>query len=299
MSYATFEKTELMNNIAELWKEYNISVELLKQKLGRTANLLGEYAEYLVNEYLDGELLTASNASADIKTANGNLYQVKSRKVYNNLTTQLSVIRSWDFDYLAIVLFHKNGSVQKALICLKSVSEQYAVYNKHQNGWVITTTNNFLNDQNHTDITNQLRELNNDGPLEFKTLPVKNKQNSFSKKKDYFESNYKEIEIDKVIRKLPKWFKNPDNICTRILITYLELEKEFGSVNYDILSQNCSGIKTFKSNFDQMINYGEKNHGKVFEKNNSLITLWNPIKENVILQYSKHYEGIKKHYNTV
>lgn len=38
---------------------------------------------------------------------------------------------------------------------------------------------------------------------------------------------------------------------------------------------------------------------KVFENTNSLITIWNPIKENVILEYDKHYESIKTHYNTV
>ena len=111
-----------MNEIADLWKEYNISTELLKQKLGRTSNLLGEYAEYLVNEHLKGELLTASNASADIAAPNGKLYQVKSRKITSNLTTQLSIIRSWNFDYLAVVLFDKKGSVIKGLICPKAVS---------------------------------------------------------------------------------------------------------------------------------------------------------------------------------
>ncbi len=286
-----------MENIAELWKEYNTATELLKQKLGRTSNLMGEYAEYLVNEHLNGELLTASNASADIKAPNGDLHQVKSRKIRNNLTTQLSIIRSWNFDYLTVVLFDKNGSVQKALICLKSVSEQYAVPNGHQNGWVISTTNNFLSDANHIDITNQLRNLNNDEQLEFKTLPQEKERNSRSKNKDYSQSNRKEIEIDKVFRKLPKWFRNPDYICTRILITFLELEKEFGSVDYDVLSQNCSGIKTFKSNFAQMKNFGEKNHGKVFEQTGSLITFWNPIKKYVVLEYDKHYEGIKTHYN--
>lgn len=285
-----------MKNIAELWKEYSTSAELLQQRLGRTSNLLGEYAEYLVNEYLNGELLTASNASADIKTESGDLYQVKSRKISNNLTTQLSIIRSWDFDYLTVVLFDKKGSVQKALICLKSVSEQYAVYNEYQNGWVISTTYNFLNDENHIDITTRLRILNGDIHMESKTLPHKRERIGFSNKKDYSDSNRKEIEIAKINRKLPKWFKHPDYICTRILIIFLELEKELGSVNYDILSHNCTAIKTFQSNFAQMMNFGEKNHGKVFEKTGSIITLWNPIKENVILEYSKHYEGIKTHY---
>lgn len=287
-----------MKETAELWKEYNITTELLKQRLGRTSNLLGEYAEYLVNEHLKGEILTASNSSADIQTPNGNLYQVKSRKISNNLTTQLSIIRSWNFDYLAVVLFNKKGSVIKGLICSKLISEKYGTYNEHQNGWVISTTNIFLNDENHIDITNQLRELNNEKPIELEKSSANLNLNKKSEKTEYSTTNQKEQEIDKVFRKLPKWFKNPDFICSRILIIFLELEKKYGSVKYDLLAEYCAGIKTFKSNFAQMKNFGEKNHGKVFEQNGSIITLWNPVKENVILEFKKHYESIKTHYNS-
>lgn len=288
-----------MKEIADLWKEYNISTELLKQRLGRTSNLLGEYAEYLVNEYLKGELLTASNASADIAAPNGELYQVKSRKITGNVTTQLSIIRSWNFDYLAIVLFDKKGSVIKGLICPKVVSEQYGVYNEHQNGWVISTTSNFLNDQNHIDITNQLRELNNERPIDLEKSIQTSNLIKKPEKTEYLISNQKEKEIDKIYRKLPKWFKNPDFICSRILIIFLELEKKYGTVKYDLLADYCSGIKTFKSNFAQMKNFGEKNHGKVFELNGQIVTLWNPVKDNVISEYKRHYELIKTHYNNV
>lgn len=288
-----------MKEIADLWKEYNVSTELLKQKLGRTSNLLGEYAEYLVNEHLKGELLTASNASADIAAPNGELYQVKSRKITGNLTTQLSIIRSWNFDYLAVVLFDKKGSVIKGLICPKAVSEQYGVYNEHQNGWVISTTSNFLNDQNHIDITNQLRELNNEKPIDLEKSIQTSNLIKKTEKTEYLISNQKEKEIDKIYRKLPKWFKNPDFICSRILIIFLELEKKYGTVKYDLLAEYCSGIKTFKSNFAQMKNFGEKNHGKVFELNGQIVTLWNPVKDNVISEYKRHYELIKTHYNNV
>lgn len=288
-----------MKEIADLWKEYNISTELLKQRLGRTSNLLGEYAEYLVNEYLKGELLTASNESADIAAPNGELYQVKSRKITGNATTQLSIIRSWNFDYLAIVLFDKKGSVIKGLICPKVVSEQYGVYNEHQNGWVISTTSNFLNDQNHIDITNQLRELNNERPIDLEKSIQTSNLIKKPEKTEYLISNQKEKEIDKIYRKLPKWFKNPDFICSRILIIFLELEKKYGTVKYDLLADYCSGIKTFKSNFAQMKNFGEKNHGKVFELNGQIVTLWNPVKDNVISEYKRHYELIKTHYNNV
>jgi len=151
-----------MNDITDLWKQFNTSSTRLKEKLGRTSNLVGEYAEYLVKEYLNGELLTSSHASADIQAPTGDLYQVKSRKISNGQTTQLGIIRSWNFDFLSIILFDDNGSVIKGLIYPKSIAEKYAVKIEYQNGWVISTTNEFLNDENKLDITRDIRQLNND-----------------------------------------------------------------------------------------------------------------------------------------
>ncbi len=276
-----------MNEIVELWKIYNTYSELLKEKLGRTSNLVGEYAEFLIKEYLEGKLLTASAASADVKASNGELHQVKSRKISNNLTTQLGIIRSWDFDYLTIVLFDKNGGIIKSLICQKSISKQYAIYNEYQKGWVISTTGKFLNDPNHIDITKQLRKINNDSELVFEKFSTTKKKSRIQTKKEYSKSDIKENEIEKVKRKLPKWFRNPNYICSQILITFLELEDNSNFVEYDRLAHKCDNIKTFKSNFSQMVNFGEKNHGKVFEKNNSIITIWNPIKEELISEYKK------------
>ena len=146
--------------IPKLWKKYNNSANDLKKSLGRTSNLVGEYAEYIANKYLNGKLLSASNASADIELPNGDLYQVKSRKINRGLTEQLSIIRSWDFDYLLVVLFDDNGLILKGLICPSSTAKKYAKANKHQNGWVLTTTSEFLNDTNNNDVTDKLKEIN-------------------------------------------------------------------------------------------------------------------------------------------
>lgn len=207
-----------MNEITELWKNYNTSTKRLKEKLGRTSNLVGEYAEYLVNEYLKGELLTASHASADIKAPNGDLHQVKSRKIVNGQTTQLGIIRSWNFDFLTIILFDDNGSVIKGLIYPKSTAKKYAVENEYQNGWVITTTSEFLNDENKLDITQKIRQLNNDPQVQpkievdininFRTKNFKeenmNINTSFQEKSklkigQYVQKTFKEV-IDKIDR---------------------------------------------------------------------------------------------------
>lgn len=185
-----FEKEEITN----LWKNFNTSSKLLKDRLGRTSNLVGEYAEYLANIYLNGLLLPPSSCSADIKSINGDLYQVKSRKTSNAITTQLSIIRSWDFDYLTIILFDNYGSVLKGCIYPKSIAIKYAVKNNYQNGWVITTTKEFLEEENKIDITQKLRELNNDSLGNIKINSKKNINN-------FHTNNKSELKIGKYVQK--------------------------------------------------------------------------------------------------
>lgn len=121
--------------------------------------------------------------------------------------------------------------------------------------------------------------------------PIKKEIKVFSKKNELtteeYNANKKEIEIEKMERKLPKWFRNPSFICSQILINYLELKSAENSVTYEMLERKCN-LKTFKSNFDQMKNFGIKIHGKVFEKTNSIITIWEPVRENVEVEYKKY-----------
>jgi hypothetical protein len=146
-----------MENLIELWKKYNQYTEKISIELGRTNNVVGEFAEYLVNLYLEGTLLKISGSGADIQANDGKLYQVKSRKIKNNnLATQLNVIRSWDFDYLVVVLFNQRGEVIKAINAPRDVAKEYGKRNTHQNGWVITTSSRFFNDKRNSDITSHL-----------------------------------------------------------------------------------------------------------------------------------------------
>lgn len=183
-----------IEEVTNLWKNFNNSSKLLKDRLGRTSNLVGEYAEYLANKYLNGVLLPPSSYSADIKSINGDLYQVKSRKISKGLTSQLSIIRSWDFDYLIIILFDIYGSVLKGCIYPKSVAIKYAFKSIHQNGWVITTTNEFLEEENKIDITQKLKALNNDSLIDVKI--------NFNRKLNTTHSNNKaELKIGKYVQK--------------------------------------------------------------------------------------------------
>jgi len=110
--------------LSTTWKEYNEITLRLAYELGRSKNIVGEYAEYLMNEYLQGSLLGMSNKSADIEK-DGKLYQIKSRRLDTGITTQLGVIRSWDFDYLAVIIFNDLGIVQRAHIVPAAVAKKY------------------------------------------------------------------------------------------------------------------------------------------------------------------------------
>jgi hypothetical protein len=86
------------DEVTELWNKYNEYSQKLAKALGRANNIVGEYTEYLALQYIGGELLKSSNTSADIRAKDRTLYQIKCRKIKNNLTTQLNVIRTWEFD---------------------------------------------------------------------------------------------------------------------------------------------------------------------------------------------------------
>jgi hypothetical protein len=89
-----------MSEVVKLWKKYNECSQQLSSALGRTNNIVGEYGEYLAQKYTAGRLLETSKQSADIKTCDGNLYQVKARTIKSSRPESLSIIRSWKFDFL-------------------------------------------------------------------------------------------------------------------------------------------------------------------------------------------------------
>ena len=106
-----------------------------------------------------GMLLRASESSADIEADDGTRYQIKSRKIKSTSSTQLNVIRSWEFDYLVVILFKADGKVLKALEIPAAVAKEYGVANGHQNGSVITTSRRFLVDSRSKDITPSIIKL--------------------------------------------------------------------------------------------------------------------------------------------
>ena len=157
---ALYFKESAMEDVIDLWLKFNEYSNKLTLALGRTSNIVGEYAEYLAHKHYGGRFLEISGASADIEAPDGTLYQVKSRKIKGATSTQLNVIRSWDFDFLVVILFEANGAIKKAVQVPVEVAKEYGAANSHQNGWIITTTQKFLNDDRLTDLTVSFSVLN-------------------------------------------------------------------------------------------------------------------------------------------
>lgn len=88
------------------------------------------------------------------------------------------------------------------------------------------------------------------------------------------------IHIDKVERKVPNWFKNPNQNCSKILISFLQVSNGADVVEIDSLQKYCESksVENFKSNFDQMRNFSKNNHGKIFDLNDGNVSLWKPVK---------------------
>ncbi|MEI6682296.1 MAG: hypothetical protein WCO44_06695 [Bacteroidota bacterium] len=149
-----------MENLKKLWLSYNETSNKLGKALGRTSNIVGEYAEYIALRYYGGSFLKISDSGADIRDKEGRLFQVKARKMEVARSTQLGIIRSWEFDYLVVILFDPEGRIIKALEVPVTVAKEYGVANKHQNGWVITTNREFLQDARSKDISAALSKIN-------------------------------------------------------------------------------------------------------------------------------------------
>lgn len=87
-------------------------------------------------------------------------------------------------------------------------------------------------------------------------------------------------EVTKVKRRLKLWSKRPQQLNTRILRTFLELERSKKNVTEAMLREKFND-ESFDTNFVQMKNIAEKNHGKVFEQNGPIVTIWPPVEDAV------------------
>lgn len=120
----------------------------------------GDYAEYLVTSFLGGELAPNSERSWDVLAPSGEKIQVKARVSPEGSgagTRQLSVLRTWSFDQLAVVLFDDDYSVRAARLLPAPTVRAVARFVPHVNGYRVVASDEFL--AGGVDITDELRAI--------------------------------------------------------------------------------------------------------------------------------------------
>lgn len=115
-----------------------------------------------------------------------------------------------------------------------------------------------------------------------------------SKKEPGREATIEEqrLQIEKAKRKLPVWANNQKSMPAKILAVYYTLKKDYPKTVID-KALLVSFFEKFNDdplacsrNFDQMKNFGDKNHAKIFDvKSNGEIIIWPPIEEFVRAYY--------------
>jgi hypothetical protein len=88
------------------------------------------------------------------------LLQVKARvapATGRRGTRQLSTVRTWGFDLLAVVLFDDDYSVRQAALIPAEVAKDASTYVRHVNGFRIIATDELLAWPDVEDITESLR----------------------------------------------------------------------------------------------------------------------------------------------
>ena len=98
-----------------LWNIYN-SILCELEKLSRTSNVVGDYAEDLVAKALNGELAKTSEKGYDVTIGDVRIQVKATRQNWPTLVGNTSDIHNDDYDKLVGVIFDKHGNIRKVVI---------------------------------------------------------------------------------------------------------------------------------------------------------------------------------------
>lgn len=144
--------------IGRLWLDFCSAKNRIAAALGRSSNVVGELAERVVAEYHGTSPFEVSHPSADVELEDHTLIKVKARMLTDVRTTSLSAFRSWNFDVLAVILFEPDGTISFGGEIPRDAARRHAREVTHVNGWMISTTHDFLSDPAFTDLTDAYRK---------------------------------------------------------------------------------------------------------------------------------------------
>lgn len=106
--------------IKELWDLYNLILTSI-EKVTRTKNIVGDYAEELVEKAYNGRCAQNSQKGYDVFTADGQRIQVKvTRQSKSKLQGSTSDFHNLDFDILVAIVFNGKGEIVKAVELTKA-----------------------------------------------------------------------------------------------------------------------------------------------------------------------------------
>ena len=100
-------------------------------------------------------------------------------------------------------------------------------------------------------------------------------------------------EIEKVYRKVPRWMNDPSQYNSIILRTYMLISNNNENpVMLDVLEEKTSlDRKQFLTNYTQMRIMAEKNHAKVFNEEDGVVSLWKPVEKFIVDLYKTPEEN--------
>lgn len=113
---------------------------------------------------------------------------------------------------------------------------------------------------------------------------------TYSKNLDSLEDD--DIEVQKVMRRIPKWFIKTHQKNSKILLAYLEVSKlNSFPIQANILERACGlDRSTFHICFSNM-KYAHSTIGKIFQTNpDGTIELWEPVADFIIQEYKKVFD---------
>lgn len=228
------------SDITDLWLTYNNIHNEITRILGRTSNIVCEFSELLVAQHYGGQQLTASSSSADVALPNGMLIQVKARKPRQGDATSLGIIRSWNFDLLVAVIFNIDGTIRRAVELSAEDAERLSVYNEHQNGWVITTTNGFYDDPAVKDITAGLKQtMSTLSTTTLNTTPSANKT-SFKDRSHHSSRNRCKMDDSSFSHRFKDYLLSTVSPNTGVKYTQGTASSYVSGVNTVCKEENCS-----------------------------------------------------------
>lgn len=112
-----------------------------------------------------------------------------------------------------------------------------------------------------------------------------------------YVDNSIDLDTGKANSRIPKWALKPHQINHKIIRAYFKEESKKGTVTLDYLEKMCGNEKThpdtyvrdFRGNFAQMKIDAPKSHGKVFEVDSGVVTIWESVKD-TLMEYKKYFE---------